>query len=140
LEAIEPPAPISIVSQAKIPVAPAVSANNPVQVQQVGSSEEEEGALAAIPAAPQENSTSTDDEAPWPSDTAESSAMAGNQEQPIRVSSATDDEGMEEDIKKGLPPLSQLLDKLPAELKETLDDLFRARWTRVTRVKGKALK
>jgi hypothetical protein len=39
-----------------------------------------------------------------------------------------------------LPPLDQLVQKIPAELRETLDELFRARFVTVKRVPKNALK
>jgi hypothetical protein len=41
---------------------------------------------------------------------------------------------------KSLPSLDELLKRVPAGVRETLDDLFRAKFVRVTRVPKKALK
>lgn len=46
----------------------------------------------------------------------------------------------EEADPKALPPLEQLVQKIPAEVRETLDELFRARFVRVARVPKSALK
>jgi len=39
-----------------------------------------------------------------------------------------------------LPPLDQLVARIPADVREALDDLFRAKFTRVTRVAPTILK
>ena len=44
-----------------------------------------------------------------------------------------------EDEKGALPPLEELIQKLPAELRDTLDDLFRAKFVKVMRVRKKDL-
>lgn len=41
--------------------------------------------------------------------------------------------------KTALPPLEELVQKLPAELRDTLDDLFRAKFVKVIRVRKKDL-
>ena len=45
-----------------------------------------------------------------------------------------------EDDKKALPPLAVLVKRLAPEVRETLDDLFRAKFTGVRRVPKKFLK
>lgn len=47
---------------------------------------------------------------------------------------------IEDDDPKGLPPLDSLVQRIPAEVRETLDELFRARFVRVQRVPKRALK
>lgn len=42
--------------------------------------------------------------------------------------------------KKNLPPLDDLIDRIPAEVRETLEDLFRAKFVKVARTPKKALK
>jgi hypothetical protein len=44
-----------------------------------------------------------------------------------------------EEEKGALPPLEELIQKLPAELRDTLDDLFRAKFVRAIRVRKKDL-
>ena len=44
-----------------------------------------------------------------------------------------------EEEKGSLPPLEELIQKLPAELRDTLDDLFRAKFVKVIRVRKKDL-
>src|SRR5207237_7148079 len=41
---------------------------------------------------------------------------------------------------KALPPLADLVNRIPAEVRETLDDLFRAKFIAVRRVPKSALK
>lgn len=41
---------------------------------------------------------------------------------------------------KSLPPLAELVDRIPAEVRETLEDLFRAKFVAVRRLPAKALK
>ena len=49
-------------------------------------------------------------------------------------------ETVEETDAKPLPPLSELVERIPAEVREALDDLFRARFVAVKRVPKRALK
>lgn len=49
-------------------------------------------------------------------------------------------ETVEETEKGALPPLDELVKKIPAEVRETLEDLFRAKFVKVQRVPKKALK
>lgn len=49
-------------------------------------------------------------------------------------------EAPEETDPKALPPLDELVKRLPPEVRDTLDDLFRAKFVRVTRVPKKVLK
>ena len=44
-----------------------------------------------------------------------------------------------EEEKGALPPLEELVQKLPAELRDTLDDLFRAKFVKVIRVRKRDL-
>ena len=48
-------------------------------------------------------------------------------------------EATEETDTKNLPPLDELVKRIPAETREALDDLFRAKFVRVVRVPKKAL-
>ncbi len=48
-------------------------------------------------------------------------------------------EAVEEIDSKNLPPLNELVQRLSPAVRETLDDLFRARFVRVARVPQKAL-
>lgn len=49
-------------------------------------------------------------------------------------------EPVEETSAKPLPPLDELVQRIPAEVRDVLDDLFRARFVSVKRVPKKALK
>jgi len=76
----------------------------------------------------------------WPSESAEAAAIADGQvrgETIIAAALSTDAE--EETEKKELPSLDQLLQKVPAEVRDTMEELFRAKWTRVIRVRKKDL-
>jgi len=42
--------------------------------------------------------------------------------------------------KKGLPSIDTLVARLPADVRDTVEDLFRVKWTQVLRVPRKALK
>ncbi len=56
-------------------------------------------------------------------------------EAPLPAVPASDDEAKDE-----LPPVEELVKRLRPEVLETLDELFRARWTDVKRVQQGALK
>lgn len=79
--------------------------------------------------------------ASWPDDSAESSFLAEARErgEPIASAKAKDEIADETDA-KSLPPLSELVNRIPAEVRETLEDLFRARFVTVKRVPKRALK
>jgi len=48
--------------------------------------------------------------------------------------------GAQDDEKGDLPPLEKLVGRIPAETREALDELFRAKFTSVRRLPGKAFK
>jgi hypothetical protein len=72
---------------------------------------------------------------PWPGDSDEASflAEARARGEPPALPTAAAEAG-------DLPPLDQLVARVPAEVREALDDLFRAKFTRVQRVSPSALK
>jgi hypothetical protein len=75
----------------------------------------------------------------WPDESAESAMLPelrsrGDMAEPAAT------EAVEETDTKNLPPLDELVKRLPPEVREVLDDLFRAKFVRVTRVPKKALK
>jgi len=76
---------------------------------------------------------------PWPGDSDEASFLADARargEPPVPVAMAA-----EETAAAGeLPPLDPLVARVPAEVREALDDLFRAKFTRVQRVSPSSLK
>jgi hypothetical protein len=104
--------------------------------------------MRAAPRAPAENANggalSDEEGSPsWPDETAESAFLADARDRGESVTStpapkaeAADDA----DTNKPLPPLDELVKRIPAEVRETLDDLFRARFVTVRRVPKKALK
>lgn len=78
----------------------------------------------------------------WPDDAAESAFRAEARErgETVVASPPAADDGREDAEAGALPPLDQLVARLPADVRETLDDLFRARFVAVRRVPRKALK
>jgi hypothetical protein len=78
----------------------------------------------------------------WPDDAAESSFRAEARERGENVAPAAPRAETPEsaDDPKALPPLDALVQRIPAEVREALEDLFRARFTGVKRVPRAALK
>jgi hypothetical protein len=80
----------------------------------------------------------------WPDEAAEASFMAEarGRGEPITAAAvrSTGDVTEERGESKALPPLEELVKRLTPEVRETLDDLFRARFTAVRRVPKNALK
>ena len=81
----------------------------------------------------------------WPDETAEASFLAEARERGETVvaakpTGAADTDSEDEASAKILPPLDTLIGRLSPEVRETLDDLFRAKFTAVRRVPKKALK
>ncbi len=77
----------------------------------------------------------------WPDEAAETAFRAeakerGEPEMPVMAPV----EATEETDTKGLPALEELVKKIPAESRELMDELFRAKFTGVKRVPAKALK
>lgn len=94
---------------------------------------------------PEESSVAVADEVPPATvdEVAESAFLAEARErgETVRPSpSAVAVEAVEETDPKSLPPLDALVQRIPAEVRETLDDLFRARFVRVQRIPRRALK
>ncbi len=83
------------------------------------------------------------DDAPWPTDEAgESSFLADARargESVVPVRSATPKEEAEADSTP-LPPLDDLVQRIPAEVRDLLEELYRVKFTTVRRVPAKALK
>lgn len=79
----------------------------------------------------------------WPDENAEAAfiAEARQRGEPVVAAVATS-EAMEEKESdaKALPPLGDLVKRLSPEVRETLDDLFRVKFTTVRRVPTKFLK
>lgn len=77
----------------------------------------------------------------WPDESAESAFLAETRERGEPVSTKRiETDALEETDSKALPPLDELVNRIPAEVRETLDELFRARFVTVKRVPKKALK
>ena len=95
-------------------------------------------AVAATKAAALENGANV-----WPDENAEAAfiAEARQRGEPVVAAVLTDDAADErEDDKKSLPALADLMQRLSPEVRETLDDLFRAKFTTVRRIPKKVLK
>ena len=75
----------------------------------------------------------------WPDESTEAAILSELREKGEAVKPVAAVE-VEEVDPKALPPLDELLKRIPAEVRETLDDLFRAKFVRVVRLPKKALK
>jgi len=75
----------------------------------------------------------------WPDESAESAIVSELRSRGERATPAAT-EAVEEIDTAPLPPLDQLVKRIPAEVRATLDDLFRAKFVTVRRVPKKALK
>jgi hypothetical protein len=75
----------------------------------------------------------------WPDEAAESAFLAGARERGesprARASAPADDPDP-----KALPPLDELVQQIPAGARELLEELFRARFTTVRRIRRADLK
>lgn len=94
------------------------------------------GAVAASPAL--ENDANV-----WPDENAEAAFIADARQrgEPVVAAVATVEAVDEkEDAKRAMPPLAELVQRLSPEVRETLDDLFRVKFTTVRRVPKKVLK
>ena len=82
-----------------------------------------------------------EDGPPLVDEAAESAFLAEARErgEPVASKSPASTAG-EETSDVPLPPLDELVQRIPAEVRDTLEDLFRARFTTVKRVPKKALK
>jgi len=87
-----------------------------------------------------------DEEGPvWPDEAAESAMRAEVTERGETLNSKAARELAEAAAeaaaeKKGLPSLDALVEKIPADVRDTLEDLFRVKFVKVARVPKKALK
>ena len=77
----------------------------------------------------------------WPEESAESAVLAEARErgEPVVVPKPEAKSG-DEAAPGVLPPLNELVQRIPAEVREALEDLFRAKFVAVRRVPEKALK
>ena len=95
-------------------------------------------ALPAGEAAPPVEPDST-----WPDESAEAQFLAEARERgepvPAPATPAADPEAAEPEPSGPAPELDELVGRLPPAVRETLDELFRARFVRVTRLPRKTL-
>lgn len=82
----------------------------------------------------------TDDSAPWPDETAEAAFRAEALDRGEAIAPRPREEPAEEVPAGSLPPLDALVERIPAAVRDTLDDLFRVKFVTVQRVPKKALK
>jgi hypothetical protein len=90
-----------------------------------------------------DESSPVDDSEPanWPDESAESSFLSEARERGETIAPAkARSEIADETDSKALPSLDELVQRIPPEIRETLEDLFRAKFTKVKRVPAKALK
>ena len=81
-----------------------------------------------------------DESAPWPGTTDEASFLAEQRVQGVAVPATTAGPANEPTDLSPLPSLEELVQRIPAEARAALDDLFRAKFTGVRRVSKKMLK
>jgi hypothetical protein len=75
----------------------------------------------------------------WSDEAAESAFRAEARERGETIATKAPAAALEEGDPKNLPPLENLVKRLSPELRETLDDLFRAKFVAVRRIPKKAL-
>jgi len=121
---------------AALPVPPVL----PPPVAEVAPVEAGEASVATLATAVAETGVLEDGPA-WPSDEAESAyrAEARARGEEGAVMAALDHAEAEEE-KQTLPTVEELVARLPADVRTTLDELFRARFVRAIRVRKKDLK
>ena len=83
--------------------------------------------------------TNPDETNVWPDESAEAAFLAETRGRVEPVMDAPAKTEPEEVVKK-LPPLEELVQRIPAETRDLLDELFRARFTTVRRVRKSDLK
>ncbi len=84
------------------------------------------------------------DEAPWPTDAASEGAFLAEARErgeavvglPVAATRAEE----VEDVKGPLPPLDEMIQRIPTAVREVLEELYRAKFTTVRRVPAKDLK
>ena len=80
-------------------------------------------------------------EAPtWPDDAVESAFLAEAKERGEVLAPKPAEDAAEEEDGKAMPAVGDLVAKIPAKVRDALEDLFRAKFVRVVRVPKKALK
>ena len=76
----------------------------------------------------------------WPDEAAEASFRSEARERGEPVVSVKSRETADEADAQALPPLDELVERIPTEVREVLEELFRARFTTVRRIPRQALK
>lgn len=77
----------------------------------------------------------------WPDESIESAFLAEARERgETAVVKPPETDVADESDTKALPPLNELVERIPPGVREVLDDLFRARFVAVRRVPKRALK
>ena len=127
--------------QVDLPVPTArVSAPAPARAGGGGEDEASEAVPASAGRASDEGGF-VDDGPVWPSEDAESAFRAEARErgEEVAVEAALDSAEAEEE-KRAVPALDELMPKLPEAVRDTLEELFRAKFVRVIRVRKKDLR
>jgi hypothetical protein len=92
---------------------------------------------------PGEAAPSGETEAVWPDESAEAQFLGEVRERgepvPALPTPAAEPEALEAEPTGPAPELDELVGRLPPAVRETLDELFRARFVRVTRLPRKTL-
>lgn len=96
---------------------------------------EESAEVSAEPVAAAEPPT-------WPDEAAESAFLADARErgEPVKATRAAAELAEDAVDPKALPKLDDLVNRIPAEVRDVLEDLFRAKFVKVQRVPKRALK
>jgi len=93
------------------------------------------------PSTPVEAAPPGESDPAWPDESAEAQFLAGARERGEAVSAtptpAAEPEAAETELAGPMPELDDLVARLPPAVRETLDELFRARFVRVTRLPRK---
>jgi hypothetical protein len=80
------------------------------------------------------------DPASWPDEGAEAAFLAEARDRGETIAPRSTTSETEEPEPKALPQLEELVNRIPAEVRDTLEDLFRAKFVRVQRVPKRLLK
>ena len=82
------------------------------------------------------------DPAAWPDEAAESAFLADARErgEPVKATRAAVETAEDTADPKALPKLDDLVNRIPPEVRDTLEELFRAKFVKVQRVPKRALK
>jgi hypothetical protein len=144
-----PDAPSMAPAPAGKPVPVARASRSPISATPGREPDGDEGAVGLAEASPASatneealpSNTNPDDTNVWPDENAEAAFIAearGRGESPVATPPSAEEE--DERSAKTLPPLSELVERIPAETRELMDELFRAKFVAVRKVKKSALK